>query len=173
MQLLSASIAFLLASSASADFVAAKSVDQGENVDLGYLEDVNAFYSLIGYDPKSNNSHWEDVTEFESLTTDDGFQSIHPATNEETGLIKRDDYCSDTTGITRMVCENVPSRNWFWGAGGALIIYYAPRVLTNWLNVCVNICRYTTSKSSHYMSVGRRRHDRCRSERRPDLPRWS
>lgn len=137
MQFLSTTVALLLASSASADFVTAKSSELGENVDLGHLEDVNALYSLIGFDSTSNASHWEDVTEFEGISGDDLFQSLNPATNEETGLIKRDDYCADTTGITRMVCENVPSRAWFWGAGGALIIYYAPRALTNWLNVCI------------------------------------
>lgn len=34
-----------------------------------------------------------------------------------------------------MVCDNVPSRNWFWGAGGTLLIFYAPRTLEIFLNV--------------------------------------
>ncbi|KAF6803718.1 hypothetical protein CMUS01_15017 [Colletotrichum musicola] len=30
---------------------------------------------------------------------------------------RQEDVCSDRTGITRMICDNVPSREWWWGAG--------------------------------------------------------
>ncbi|KAM0715599.1 hypothetical protein Q7P37_009097 [Cladosporium fusiforme] len=104
---------FLLADSALADFLTARSLDHGENVDLGYLEDVNLFYSTIGFDPASNTSYWEDASELETFDLEDVFEGL--------------------TGIVKDICNNVPSRWWFWGTGGVLLIYYSPKLMENFL----------------------------------------
>lgn len=127
------SVAFFI-SSVSADFFTARSLDHGQNVDLGYLEDVNGFYSVIGHDMHSNETYWEDATIWETFEQEET-QSPNSAASINTGLNRRSDMCEDLTGITKFLCENVTSRYWFWGAGGALIMYYLPQAMTNWLNV--------------------------------------
>lgn len=49
-----------------------------------------------------------------------------------------------------MVCDNVPSRYWFWGAGGGLAIYYSPQALTKFLNVS---CLYFLQGTSEYLLI--------------------
>lgn len=122
----------LWTSSASADFFTAKSRDVGNNIDLGHLLSVADFHAAIDH-----NGTWEDVTEYETFDEGNGNQqeqSPDPYAPVATGLVRRADYCGETTGITKMVCDNVPSRNWFWGTGGALAIWYAPKAITTWLN---------------------------------------
>lgn len=119
--------------SVSADFFTAKSRDVGNNIDLGHLLSITDFHTTIDH-----NGTWEDVTEYETFDEENGNQqeqSLNPFAPVATGLVRRTNYCSENTGITKMVCDNVPSRNWFWGAGGALAIWYAPKAITTWFNV--------------------------------------
>ncbi|EAU31863.1 conserved hypothetical protein [Aspergillus terreus NIH2624] len=129
-------IAFLLASSVTADFLSAKSLDSGENVELGELEDINDFYTLFRHPEGRNGSYeWVDVTEYETLDDEATLgQSVNPSTTTARGLVPREDICTDLTGITKNICDNVPSRYWFWGTGGAILIYYLPRLMETWLN---------------------------------------
>lgn len=112
-----------------------------------------AFHSAIGH---PNGTSWEDITEYETFDDQDGAdkpqsQSLNPSGPEATGLVRRDDgYCSDLTGITKMVCDNVPSRYWFWGAGGGLAIYYSPQALTKFLNVS---CLDFPQDTSEYLLI--------------------
>lgn len=135
MQLHTFANLLLLTNTVTADYLTAKSHRTGNNINLGHFSDVAAFHSVIG---GQNGTSWEDITEYETFEdqAQPQSQSSNPSDPEATGLIRRaDDYCSDLTGVTRMVCDNVPSRNWFWGAGGTLLIVYAPRTLERFLNV--------------------------------------
>jgi hypothetical protein len=122
----------LLATLASADFFTARDIDQGDNIDLGQLDDVAFLYSIIGHDVSSNTSSWTDITPVETLDVEElsDIQSVG------TGLVKRENYCDKQAGITRMVCDNVPSREWFWAAGGPAIVWYAPDIIDKWMQVC-------------------------------------
>lgn len=120
--------------SVSANFLTARSFDHGQDVDLGNLEDVNGFCSSIGHDVYGNASHWEDITIYETFEEQET-QSLNLVAPVNTGLNRRADMCDDLTGITKVICDNFPTRSWFWGAGGVLGIYYSPRFMTNWFNV--------------------------------------
>jgi hypothetical protein len=50
-------------------------------------------------------------------------------------IASRANECTDTTEWAKVVCENMPNRAYFWGAGGILTFYYAPTYFTNWVNV--------------------------------------
>ncbi|KAL2816938.1 hypothetical protein BJX63DRAFT_441303 [Aspergillus granulosus] len=135
-------LSFLFASSVAADFLSARSLDHGQNVELGELVDVHDFYTILEqsiFSLSQNGSFvWEDVTEyktFDGLDRDSEF--IGHSTLTESGLVAREDECRDLTGITWNICKRVPSRLWFWGTGGALIILYSPRVITRFLNLLV------------------------------------
>ncbi|KAL5366338.1 hypothetical protein BJX96DRAFT_169844 [Aspergillus floccosus] len=133
-------IAFLLASSVTADFLSARSLDTGENVELGELEDINDFYTLFHHpEGREGFYEWVDVTEYETITDEATLgQSVNPSPTTAGGFVPREDICKDLTGITRNICDNVPSRVWFWGAGKSLIIYYVPRLLDTWLTDIAN-----------------------------------
>lgn len=138
-------IALLLAAnSAFADFLAARSLDDGENVDLGFLEDVNIFYSILGLDTTGNTTHWNDASEIETLDLEEVFEGLG-AGKAEPGLItsRDDDSCGDLTGILQPICNRMPRREVFWVAGGALAIAYSPRVVKIFLAVRVeeNVCK--------------------------------
>jgi hypothetical protein len=124
----------LLITLASADFFTARDINQGDNIDLGHLDDVEFLYSLIGHNFSSNMSSWIDVTPLETLNLEE-LSDIQSAPPTDTGLVKRESYCDKQAGITRMVCDNVPSREWFWAAGGPLIIWYGPDIFDKWVQV--------------------------------------
>lgn len=104
----------VLATLVSGNFFTARDIQQGNNIDLGHLDDVEFLYSLIGHNFSSNTSSWSDVTPLETLNLEK-LSEPSPAPLVETGLVKRESYCNKQAGITKMVCENVPSREWFWG----------------------------------------------------------
>ncbi|KAE8143461.1 hypothetical protein BDV38DRAFT_277481 [Aspergillus pseudotamarii] len=139
MKLSSVGFYSLLWSSVSADFLAARSFDHGNNVELGELRDVHDFYSILEQSSSQvgqNGSYeWEDITIFETLDGIEGTSElVDPSSLPGTSLVARQNQCTDLTGITKMVCDNMPSRWWFWGAGGPLIIYYLPKAIGHWLN---------------------------------------
>ncbi|KAK3315519.1 hypothetical protein B0H66DRAFT_536386 [Apodospora peruviana] len=53
---------------------------------------------------------------------------------EPFNLSVRANECTDMTEWKKLICENMPSRTWFWGAGGVLGFCYAPSLLVPWLN---------------------------------------
>ncbi|KAL4904993.1 hypothetical protein BDW74DRAFT_178559 [Aspergillus multicolor] len=131
---------FLLVSSVTADFLSARSFDHGQNIELGDLADVHDFYAILeqsAFRLSQNGSFvWEDITEYETFDDPEGdSEFMSHSTLPGSGLVTREDQCKDSTGITRTICDNVPSRMWFWVAGSALLIYYLPRTMTRLLNI--------------------------------------
>ncbi|CBF81857.1 predicted protein [Aspergillus nidulans FGSC A4] len=140
MKLSSLELSFLLTSSVTADFLTARSLNHDRNVELGELQDVQDFYATLEQSSFCNTQNgsfvWEDITEFETLDDIDNsaLELAGPNLDRGHSLVSREDQCTELTGITRMICDNMPSRWTFWAFGGPLIIYYAPRLMTNWLN---------------------------------------
>ncbi|KAJ5416320.1 hypothetical protein N7491_011355 [Penicillium cf. griseofulvum] len=92
----------LWSSSVSADFFTAKSCEVGNNIDLGHLLSITDFHTAIGH-----SGTWEDITEYETFDEENGNQQeqiLSPFAPVTTGLIRRMDYCSESTGITKMAC---------------------------------------------------------------------
>ncbi|KAL4746051.1 hypothetical protein BDW72DRAFT_207675 [Aspergillus terricola var. indicus] len=107
-------LSFLLASSATADFLTARSPDHGH------------FYATL----EQSSSRFETLDDIDSSALElAGLDS-----DRGHSLVSRENQCTELTGITKMICDNMPSRWTFWAFGGPRIIYYAPRLITNWLN---------------------------------------
>ncbi|KAK1595402.1 uncharacterized protein LY79DRAFT_702134 [Colletotrichum navitas] len=128
------SILSLYVAFSTADYLAARSLDNGNNIELGDLQSLDELYAVLG-PGYMENSVYEDVTEYETLATivEDLGVPTTPVAGRGLATRQNEDVCSDLTGITRMVCDNVPSRWWFWGAGGVLLIWYSPEGIRSWL----------------------------------------
>lgn len=126
----------LLPISATADFLSAWLLDTGGNVELGELEGINDFYTLLHHSEGNGSYKWVDVPEYEALDKDATLgQCVNPWFHTAGDLVPRQDMCEELSGITRSICYKLPSCRWFWGAGRALGIYYLPRSYTTFLNV--------------------------------------
>ncbi|KAA8645447.1 uncharacterized protein ATNIH1004_006866 [Aspergillus tanneri] len=63
------------------------------------------------YGSQNGSYEWEDMTKFET------FDKVH--------------FSPDTYRFS----DHMPSRNWFRGVGGAILLYFSPRLLTYFLNL--------------------------------------
>ncbi|KAM7182952.1 hypothetical protein V8F20_012788 [Naviculisporaceae sp. PSN 640] len=133
--------------SVRAGFLSARSLEHGSNVELGDLVSLDEFHSLMG--PEFHGGlEYEDVTEYETLDEDAVHKRDHHTELDKVSrrpsegeIFTRADECKDMTGWSKLVCENMPSRMWFWGVGGALGFYYTPSVMANFMISCANVVK--------------------------------
>ncbi len=112
------------------------------NIEFGHLEDVKEFDSLMG-SSFTDNLTFVDITEYETLDATavherdyvEG-ESLNPKSLAT--LQGRANECEDMTGWSKIVCDNVPNRNWFWGAGAVLTFIYSPSAMAIFLDVSLN-----------------------------------
>lgn len=115
-------------------------------LDLGNLDSMETFFEIMGL----NGTAWEEITEYETYDV--------PAITEEDSklslLARQTDsgYCADLTGFSKILCDNMPTREAYWTAGGALFIWYGPEVLTKWCDAIAHVIK--TARSLRQMQDG-------------------
>lgn len=132
---------------ATADFHSARSLEVGNNVELGKLSGLHEFHGILRRDlgilhrDLDHSFEYEDVTVYESVDSDAFPRSPKRDTSDTSApggnFSIQANECTDMTSWERMLCENMPSWHWFWGAGGVLAFYYSPSLLANFVNVSV------------------------------------
>ncbi|KAK7703007.1 hypothetical protein SLS64_009278 [Diaporthe eres] len=128
-------------------------------VDLGMLQDMDSFFELLGFD---GNTTWETIEEPEThdwaaIAAEDAARVAATTSNaptaENIGLATRQEAkCTDTTGFTQILCENMPTRAAWWATGGALAIWYGPEVLVRWTDAIAHVI--VTARSLRQMKPG-------------------
>jgi hypothetical protein len=103
---------------------------------LGHLQSLEDFYSLMGPDFATGLTFTEEIKP-EVMDPVGLRRRDYPQTRSENAsvILTRANDCTDLTSWQRFVCDNMPDHKYIWSAGSALIIYYVPALLANWLNV--------------------------------------
>ncbi|KAK1766099.1 hypothetical protein QBC33DRAFT_589020 [Phialemonium atrogriseum] len=104
---------------------------------LGELSGLHEFHGILRRD-LDPSFEYEDVTVYEPFDSDAFPRSPKRDTSDTSApggnFSIQANECTDMTSCERMLCENMPSWHWFWGAGGVLAFYYSPRLLANFVN---------------------------------------
>ncbi|THC90118.1 hypothetical protein EYZ11_010417 [Aspergillus tanneri] len=125
-------IFLLLACSASADFISTTRLPHHcSNVELGGLTDMQGFclVSEQPYGSQNGSYEWEDMTKFET------FDKVHFSPDTYVSISRCENELDVFIGIVQRFSDHMPSRNWFRGVGGAILLYFSPRLLTYFLNL--------------------------------------
>lgn len=129
-------------------------------IDLGTLQDMNCFFKLMGFDA---NTIWEAIGEPEThdwaaIEAEDAARAAATSsdvpTPENIGLATRQDEetCSDETDFGRILCDNMPTRDAWWAAGGSLPLWYYPERLNNFIGTITHTI--VTAQSIRQIAYG-------------------
>ncbi|KAI1870409.1 uncharacterized protein JN550_005337 [Neoarthrinium moseri] len=92
-------------------------------VDHGTLQNTKSFYYELSFDGNT----WEEIVKNEA-----------PASTD-LGPVARQGICSAMTGFAQILCANIPTREAWWAAGGAMAIWYATDVLVKWTDAIAHV----------------------------------
>ncbi|KAF6787588.1 hypothetical protein CMUS01_16445 [Colletotrichum musicola] len=127
------SLAFLMQASTTLGSFVPRSFDAAIDVDLGMLDSVEAFFKLVG----TNTTNWERVEDAPREVVDPAALALDTSPNNATSLLPRQsEECAARTGWEWIVCENMPESWVKKTLFGAMLIYYSPRLLFEFLTSC-------------------------------------
>lgn len=111
-----------------------RSFDTSTDVDIGVLNSMEDFFSLVG----TSSKDWDKVEDSPREVIDlAAFTSDLP--NSTSLATRQSEECAARTGWEWLVCENMPESHVKKALGIGLLIYYAPVLLRNWLENCARL----------------------------------